>query len=348
MLPCGTFNEDYGRDTAVIRTRLQWILTVMALIVLLTIPFYGSHYFIGLVNKIGVWVIAILGLQLMMGYCGLISFGQVAFVAIGAYTSAILTATFGWPFWAALPMAGIAAGLAGIIGGAPALRIKGFYLALATLAVHYIVAWLVIHLDITGGAVGMHVPAPAVGAFAFDTDQAMFYIIVPVMLLMTYFAKNLARSRVGRAFVAIRDNDLAAAVMGVNLFYYKLLAFFIGCFFAGIAGSLYVHWYTFANVEMFPLNDAVFYIGILIVGGLGTITGVFFGTIFILGLIELVIIASPTLTAAFPALGLAPAAALGATAFGIIIVLFLIFEPRGLAHRWTIFKASYRLFPFAY
>ncbi|MCK4721697.1 MAG: branched-chain amino acid ABC transporter permease, partial [Dehalococcoidia bacterium] len=319
-----------------------------ALIVLLTIPFYGSHYFIGLVNKIGVWVIAILGLQLMMGYCGLISFGQVAFVAIGAYTSAILTASFGWPFWAALPMAGIAAGLAGIIGGAPALRIKGFYLALATLAIHYIVAWLVIHVDITGGAVGMHVPAPTVGAFAFDTDQTMFYIIVPVMLLMTYFAKNLARSRVGRAFVAIRDNDLAAAVMGVNLFYHKLLAFFIGCFFAGIAGSLYVHWFTFANVEMFPLTDAVFYIGILIVGGLGTITGVFFGTIFILGLIELVIIASPTLTAAFPALGLAPAAALGATAFGIIIVLFLIFEPRGLAHRWTIFKASYRLFPFAY
>jgi len=348
MLPCGTFNEDYGRDTAVIRTRLQWLLTILALAVLLTLPLYGSYYLVGLVNKMAIWVIAILGLQLMMGYCGLISFGQVAFMAVGAYTSAILTATLGWPFWAALPMAGIVAGLAGIIGGAPAMRIKGFYLALATLAIHYIVTWLVIHLNITGGAVGMRVPAPTIGAFAFDTDQTMFYIIIPMMLMMTYFAKNLARSRIGRAFVAIRDNDLAAAVMGVNLFYHKLLAFFIGCFFAGIAGSLYVHWYTFANVEMFPLNDAVFYIGILIVGGLGTITGVFFGTVFILGLIELVITASPTLTAAFPALGIAPAAALGATAFGVIIVLFLIFEPRGLAHRWAIFKVSYRLFPFAY
>ena len=348
MLPCGTFNEDYGRDTAVIRTRLQWGLTILVIIVLLAVPIFGSYYLLGVVNKMAIWIIAILGLQLMMGYCGLISFGQVAFMAIGAYTSAILTATLGWPFWAALPMAGIAAGLAGIIGGAPALRIKGFYLALATLAIHYIVAWLVIHMDITGGAVGMHVPAPTIGAFTFDTDYRMFYIIVPVMLLMLYFAKNLARSRVGRAFVAIRDNDLAAAVMGVNLFYYKLLAFFIGCFFAGIAGSLYVHWYTFANVEMFPLTDAVFYIGILIVGGLGTITGVFFGTIFILALIELVIIASPTLTGWFPAMGLSPAGALGATAFGIVIVLFLIFEPRGLAHRWQLFKASYRLFPFAY
>jgi len=348
MLPCGTFNEDYGRDTAVIRTRLQWLLTILALAVLLTLPLYASYYLVGLVNKMAIWIIAIMGLQLMMGYCGLISFGQVAFMAVGAYTSAILTASFGWPFWAALPMAGIVAGLAGIIGGAPALRIKGFYLALATLAIHYIVAWLIMHLHITGGAVGMHVPAPTIGNFAFDTDERTFYIIIPAMLLMTYFAKNLARSRIGRAFVAIRDNDLAAAVMGVNLFHYKLLAFFIGCFFAGIAGSLFAHWYTFVHVENFSLNDAVFYIGILIVGGLGTITGVFFGTVFILGLIELVIMASPTLTAAFPGLGIAPAAALGATAFGVIIVLFLIFEPRGLAHRWAIFKASYRLFPFAY
>ena len=348
MLPCGTFNEDYGRDTAVIRTRLQWGLTVLAIILLLSVPLFGGYYVLGVINKMAIWIIAVMGLQLTMGYCGLISFGQVAFMAIGAYTSAILTATLGWPFWLALPMAGIAAGLAGIIGGAPSLRIKGFYLALATLAIHYIVAWLVIHLHITGGAVGMHVPSPAVGNFAFDTEYRMFYIIVPVMLLMTYFAKNLARSRVGRAFVAIRDNDLAAAVMGVNLFYYKLLAFFIGCFFAGIAGSLLVHWYAFANVEMFGLTDTVFFVGMLIVGGLGTITGVFYGVIFFSVLIELVLLAAPTLTDLFPAVGMAPAAALGASAFGVIIVLFLIFEPRGLAHRWQLFKASYRLFPFAY
>lgn len=348
MLPCGTFNQDYGRDTAVIRTRLQWILTILALILLFAVPAFGSYYFVGLINKMAITIIAVMGLQLMMGYCGLISFGQVAFMAIGAYTSAILTASLGWPFWAALPMSGIVAGLAGIIGGAPALRIKGFYLALATLAIHYIVAWLIMHLDITGGTVGLHVPPPTAGAFAFDTEYRIFYIIVPVMLLMTYFAKNLARSRVGRAFVAIRDNDLAAAVMGVNLFYYKLLAFFIGCFFAGIAGSLLVHWYAFADVEMFTLTDAVFFVGMTIVGGLGTITGVFYGVIFISVLIELVTFGAPTVTAVLPALGMAPAAALSASAFGLIIVLFLIFEPRGLAHRWQIFKASYRLFPFAY
>ena len=348
MLPCGTFNEDYGRDTAVIRTRLQWAITIIAIIFILTIPFFGSYYLIGLINKISISIIAVLGLQLMMGYCGLISFGQVAFMAVGAFTSAILSTTYGWPFWIALPISGITAGVVGVIGGTPALRIKGFYLALATLAIHYIVTWVIMHMKITGGVIGLHAPAPTIAGFAFDTDETMYFIIVPIMLIMTYFAKNLARSRVGRAFVAIRDNDLAAAVMGVNIFYYKLLAFFIGCFFAGIAGSLFAHWMQFVHVEQFPLTDAVFFIGMIIVGGLGSITGVFFGTILISLLIEAVTFASPTLTGLFPAMGIAPAAALGATAFGVVIALFLIYEPRGLAHRWNIFKASYRLFPFAY
>jgi len=348
MLPCGTFNEDYGRDTAVIRTRLQWAITIIAIIFILTIPFFGSYYLIGLINKISISIIAVLGLQLMMGYCGLISFGQVAFMAVGAFTSAILSTTYGWPFWIALPISGITAGVVGVIGGTPALRIKGFYLALATLAIHYIVTWVIMHMKITGGVIGLHATAPTIAGFAFDTDETMYFIIVPIMLIMTYFAKNLARSRVGRAFVAIRDNDLAAAVMGVNIFYYKLLAFFIGCFFAGIAGSLFAHWMQFVHVEQFPLTDAVFFIGMIIVGGLGSITGVFFGTILISLLIEAVTFASPTLTGLFPAMGIAPAAALGATAFGVVIALFLIYEPRGLAHRWNIFKASYRLFPFAY
>jgi branched-chain amino acid transport system permease protein len=214
--------------------------------------------------------------------------------------------------------------------------------------VHFIITWLVMHLEITGTTNGLHPPFPSIGAFVFDTDEKLFYIIVPVMLLMTYFAKNLARSRVGRAFVAIRDNDLAAKVMGVNIFYYKLLAFFIACFYAGIAGSLSAHYYTAVNVEQFPLTEAVYLVGMLIVGGLGSITGVFFGVIFIRLLDELVIFGARPLAQLLPFLGLAPAAALSVSAFGLILMLFLIFLPRGLAHRWEIFKASYRLYPFAY
>ncbi len=348
MQPCGSFYETYGQDTAVIRTRLQWIIFCASLVVLLTVPLYGGYYMVSLINKIAISVVAVLGLQIVMGYCGQISFGQVAFMAVGAYASSILTLDLGWPFWIAMPAAGLTAGVIGIIGGAPSLRIKGFYLALATIAVHFIITWLVMHLKITGTTDGMHPPFPSIGTFIFDTDEKLFYIIVPVMLLMTYFAKNLTRSRVGRAFVAIRDNDLAAKVMGVNLFYYKMLAFFIACFYAGIAGSLSAHYYTAVNVEQFPLTEAVYFVGMLIVGGLGSITGVFFGVIFIRLLDELVIFGARPIAALFPFIGLAPAASLSVSAFGLILMLFLIFMPRGLAHRWEIFKASYRLYPFAY
>lgn len=348
MLPCGTFNEAYGQDTAVIRTRLQWTILLIGLILLFVFPLFAPHYFISLMNSISISVIVVLGLQLIMGYCGQISFGQAAFMAVGAYTSAILTTKAGIPFWIALPISGIMAGLVGVIGGAPSLRIKGFYLALATLAVHFIVMWLVLHLKITGGVAGLHPPPPSLGGLVFDSDKSMYYIIVPVMLLMTLFAKNLTRTKIGRAFVAIRDNDLAAEVMGVDLFYHKLLAFFISCFYAGIAGSLWAHWVLVVHPEQFTILHAIFYVGMVIVGGLGRMAGVFFGVLFIRLLDEVVLLASPAIAAAFPAIGMHPAASLSVSVFGIVIILFLLFEPRGLAHRWEIFKASYRLFPFAY
>jgi len=176
----------------------------------------------------------------------------------------------------------------------------------------------------------------------------MFYIIVPLMLLMTYFAKNLARTKLGRAFVAIRDNDLAAKVMGINLYYYKLLAFFIGCFFAGIAGSLLGHWWQVVAPEQFTIVQSLIYVGMIIVGGLGSVAGVFFGVISLRLLDEVVFLAAPALSAAFPTLAMDIAAPLSGVVFGLVIILFLIFEPRGLAHRWEIFKTSYRLYPFSY
>lgn len=345
--PCGTFDETYGQDTAVIRTRAQWGLVIAGLIWLLTVPLYGGDYVLGLINHISILIIAVLGLQITTGYCGLVSFGQAAFMAVGAYTSAILTLN-GLPFWLALPLAGLAAGLIGLIGGAPSLRVKGFYLALATLAIHYVIMYLIMHLSITGATAGLHPPPPKIGNFVFSSDRAMFYIIVPLMLLMTYFAKNLARTKVGRAFVAIRDNDLAAKVMGINLYYYKLLAFFIGCFFAGIAGSLLGHWWHVVAPEQFTIVQSLMYIGMIIVGGLGSIAGVFFGVISLRLLDEAVFLAAPSLSAAFPALAMDIAAPLSGVVFGLVIILFLIFEPRGLAHRWEIFKTSYRLYPFSY
>jgi branched-chain amino acid transport system permease protein len=163
-----------------------------------------------------------------------------------------------------------------------------------------------------------------------------------------FLAKNIARSRVGRAFVAIRDNDLAAEVMGINLFRYKLLAFFIGCFFAGIAGSLLAHWMRFINAENYTFANSILYIGMIIIGGLGTTLGPILGAIFIRLLDVGVTHLSPALEATFPNWPSGFTAGISPAVFGLVIILFLIFEPRGLAHRWALFKSAYRLWPFSY
>ena len=348
MRPCGVFDERYTKDMAIVRTWQHWATLIGALVLLYVIPFFGSYYLASLINNLSITIILVLGLQIVSGYCGQLSLGQPAFMAVGAYTSAILTTQYSISFWLALPLSGIAAGLVGIIGGAPSLRIKGFYLAMATLAAHFMIMWFIIHLRITGGIQGLNTQPPQIGNFVFDTDEKMYYIIVTVMLIMTFTARNLIRSKVGRALVAINDNDLAAEVMGVNLYYYKLLAFFISCIYAGIAGCLWTHWLLVAHPEQYTLLHAVWYIGMVIIGGMGSIPGVFFGVLFVRVLDEIVLLSSPILAQAFPWLGPAPASALGISIFGLVLILFLIFEPRGLAHRWELFKASYRLFPFAY
>ena len=348
MLPCGVYNERYGQDMAIVRTKRHWVVLLGALFLLYLFPIFDLQYFISLINYICISIIIVLGLQIVTGFCGQISFGQAAFMAVGAYTSGILTLTYGWPFWLALPVSGLVAGLVGLVGGAPSLRIKGFYLAMATLAIHFLIMWLIMHLGITGTTQGLHPPPPSIGSFQFDSDGRMYYIIVSVMLVLTCGAKNMMRTRVGRAFVAIRDNDLAAEVMGINLYRYKLLAFFISCFYAGIAGSLWAHWIQVVHPEQFTVLHAVWYVGMLIVGGMSFTAGAFFGVIFLRVLDEIVMFSSPFLAGTFPWLGTAPAASLGITAFGVILMVFLIFEPRGIAHRWEIFKTSYRLYPFAY
>src|SRR4030043_129242 len=202
-------------------------------------------------------------------------------MAVGAYTTGILTGELGWPFPVGLLCAGWSAGLIGIIFGLPSVRVKGFYLAITTIAAQFIIIWIINHWSVTGGFVGMDVPRASIGGLMFKTEASQFYLIMVIVALCILFAKNLARGRVGRAFIAVRDNDLAAEVMGINLLYYKLLAFFIGCFLAGIAGSLLAHWIGFINAEHFSLAESILYVGMIIIGGLGTTLGPILGVLFI-------------------------------------------------------------------
>jgi branched-chain amino acid transport system permease protein len=188
-------------------------------------------------------------------------------------------------------------------------------------------------------------PRAAIGGISLGSKANYFYLVMGFTCLATLVAKNIVRTRAGRAFIAIRDNDLAAEVMGVSLWSYKLQAFFIGCVFAGVAGALLIHYISFASTDQFPFMDSVWYLGMLIVGGMGSTTGAVFGAVALKLLDELVTIAGPILSAA-----VAPqaAASLALISHGLVIIIFLIFEPRGLHHRWEMIKTYFRLWPFSH
>jgi branched-chain amino acid transport system permease protein len=334
---------------AIFRTKTHWFWLFLLLALLATAPLYFSNHWLSIANLIMITIVAVTGLNILTGYCGQLSIGHAGFMAVGAYTSAILTSRFDIPFLISLVASGITAGLVGILFGTPSLRVKGFYLAISTLAAQFIILWVISHWEtVTGGTMGMPVSPASIAGHTIRSQPDKFYLILAVTALVIFFAKNLARTRTGRAFVAIRDNDLAAEVMGVNLFRFKLLAFFIGCFFAGIAGSLFAHWAGFISTESFPLTSSILYVGMIIIGGLGTTIGAIFGTLFIQLINEFVIQLSPRLQSAFPALSSGFAVGIAPVVFGLAIILFLILEPRGLAHRWNLFKSSYRLWPFSY
>jgi len=342
----GTFQESYEQDMAIFRTRLDWGMLFAFLLFLLTCPLFLSDRILTIMTMIGIAIISVHGLNILTGYCGQISIGHVGFMAVGAYISAILTAKLGWSFWTALPCAALAAGIAGLIFGLPSLKIKGFYLIMATIAAHFIIIWLILQLyNVTGGPDGLAVPKPKIGSIVLKSKASYFYLVMAIAALATLLAENIVRTRAGRAFVAIRDNDLAAEVMGISLWSYKLQAFFIGCVYAGVAGSLLVHYYGFASVDQFPFMDSVWYLGMLIVGGMGSTAGAIFGAVSLKLLDELVTIVGPILSAVVAAQA---AASLALITRGLVIILFLIFEPRGLAHRWGMIKAYYRLWPFSH
>src|SRR4030043_374024 len=334
---------------AILRTKTHWAVFIGFLVLVFTAPLYLRSNWLSVFNLIGITIIAVTGLNILIGYCGQLSIGPAGFMAVGPYTTGVLTGELGWPFPVGLLCAGLSAGLIGIIFGLPSVRVKGFYLAITTIAAQFIIIWVINHwTSVTGGFMGLNVPRASIFGFVFKTEASQFYLIMVVVALCIFLAKNLVRGRVGRAFIAVRDNDLAAEVMGINLLYYKLLAFFIGCFLAGIAGALFAHWTTFLNAENFTLTDSILYIGMIIIGGLGTTIGPILGAVLIRLLQQGIMYISPSLATAFPAIPAGFTRGIAPMVFGLVIIFFLILEARGLAHRWTLFKAAYRLWPFSY
>jgi len=345
--PCGTFDETYERDSALVRTPLRWAgLILLFMVMFLGFPFLAGPYYLDVANNIGITVIAVVGLQILIGFTGQISLGHAAFMATGAYTSAMLSDHLGWPFWVTMPLAALSAGLLGLLVALPALRIRGFYIAVSTFAAHYIIMWLLLHGgDLTMGTSGLTADEISVGGFTFDTEFRMYYLIMGITVVMVFLTNNLMRTKVGRAMLAVRDNDLAAAFMGINVFRTKVLAFFISSVFAGIAGALLAHYQGLITVEQFTLMDSIWMLGMLIIGG-PTIIGAILGAIFLRLLAQFILFLAPAIGEVFPSFSSSAVAGFTQILFGAVIILFLVFEPRGLAHRWQIILATFRLWPF--
>lgn len=347
----GIFDTSYVQDITIFRTKYYAVGMLILVLFFLLLPVLGANdFWLAFITTTAITVIALQGLNILAGYCGQVSVGHTAFMAVGAYTSTILAAQFGLSLWICMPIGGLGAALIGLLFGLPSLRVKGYYLALTTIAAQYLIIYMIKtpFPEVTGGAIALNVPELKLGSFVFQEEIHLYYLVMLMLILMTFFAKSLMRGHLGRSFVAIRDNDIASEAMGINLYKYKLLAFFIGCFYAGIAGSIWAAYARVISPDDFTLSQSIWYLGMLIIGGAGSTLGPFFGAIFIGVLREICVVAGPVVCSIVPQIGAQISASLIEMTFGITIILFLVFEPRGISHRWEILKESYRLWPFSY
>src|SRR5437879_153697 len=308
--------------------------------------------YLSVANLVWIAVIGALGLNILVGYTGQVSIGHGAFMSVGAYTAANLATRLGAPWPVTLIAGGLMAALIGAVVGIPSLRIKGLYLAIATLAGQLIIEWTINHVTFISGGVqaSIAVPRPRVGPYVLASQRAMYYFLLAFVVIAIVGTMNLVRSRIGRAFVAIRDQDIAAEIIGINIFRYKLLAFAISSFYAGVTGVLYTYFLGIANYEQFQIGVSIDYLAMIIVGGLGSVLGSIFGAIFITLLPIVIRIGMEAFGGVFFAqqtvLNLIPNLRL--MMFGALIIFFLIVEPEGLNRLWRNIRSYFRVWPFAY
>ncbi len=342
--PAGDFKISYARDMALLDTAFYQVGFVVLLLVLLLAPrWLGSYIYI--LNRIGIFAIGAIGLTLLTGFTGQISLGHAAFMAIGAYASAILTQPGRLPFLLALPLAGLVAFAFGTAVGLPSLRIKGLYLAIATLAFQFLTEYAIIHTS--GGTGAIAVQAPAIGPWTLRSEEQFYYFLVIVWIISGVFAANLVRSRIGLAFMAVRDRDYAAQVLGINLLYYKTLAFGLAAFYAGIAGALWGHYNRLLTPENFSIDTSIDYVAMIVIGGLTSIWGPHLGAAFVVSLSQGLKLIAPLTMGVLPVFAKI-ATPLREIVFGVILILLLIWEPGGIAMLLKKLKRKLDLWPFAY
>ncbi len=341
----GTAKFSYSRDEALFDSRTQYTWLALLAGSLFVFPFVASEYWLYLACLVAINIVSTTGLNILTGYTGLVSLGQAAFMGIGAYAVAYMDNHFGAPIVINLLVAGGVAMLGGIIVGIPSLRVKGLYLAISTIAASMILHFIFSNWSsVTGGTAGVTVSPPSVLGFSLDTSFRFYWMVVPVTVIMLLGAANLFRTRIGRAFIAIRDRDISAEVLGIPLLQYKLLSFALSSFYAGVAGGLWAYFFRIVTPESFPLSMSIFFLTAIIVGGMGSLLGSILGAIFVTMIPEVLKLMVGVLPISADAtLILSPVRTI---VFGLLIIAFLILEPLGLQEIWRRIRRFFHLWPF--
>ena len=343
------YKQSYGELVALIDSPPIWLWSVVLVLALIVAPYALNAYALSFLIIILITATGALGLNILTGYTGLISLGHVGFLLTGAYGYAVVVSKYGQSPLVGFLAAGFVPAIASLVVGAPSLRLKGLYLAITTLAFSFIINTVILEARwLTNGARGLSVQRPDILGISFDNDAAFTHLCLVVAMLTLFATLNIRRSRVGRAFVAIRDNDTAARAMGINLHAYKLLAFVTSAFITGIAGALYGIYLSFVSVEGFPLLLSIEALAILIVGGLGSALGAVLGTILIVLLPEATRLVFSLFSAQLDAIFTTGAQELKSMLYGLVIILFLRFEPRGLVGVWHDIRRSWVNWPLRY
>ena len=295
----------------------KFAVTIAGLIVVIVLPLFLGKYSIFLLSMLAVYALVSIGLNLLMGFTGQIAAGHAGFLALGAYFTAILGTKAEWmPCLVVLLLAGIFSGIIGFLLGIPILRLKGFYIAMATLAFGVVVSEIILQWSsLTNGDNGLDVPVATIAGFAFDSDYKLFYLIVSVTINLTFLAKNLLNGYIGRAFIALRESDVAAQTIGIDLAKYKTIAFAVSAFYTGVAGGLFAYLITFLSPDAFTIELSIDFIAMIVIGGMGSILGSIIGAVILTGMQQI----------------LAGLLDLQILIFGISLIVFMVFMPKGIS-----------------
>jgi branched-chain amino acid transport system permease protein len=328
-----------------------WLAALMAF--LAVFPFLFKNYYVYVANYMAINVIVAVGLNILVGCTGQISLGHAGFFAIGAYGTITLMARAGFPFLLALLAAALIAAFFGFLLGLPALRLEGPYLSIATLGFGLTITQVIGRLEFFGGRQGLHAPELVIGPWHLTTDRDFYYLLLTITAALTFAARNILKTRVGRAFIAIRDADIAAESIGVNLTVYKTLAFALSAFFAGAAGGLYAFVLRFIEPEIFTLLMSIMFLAMVVVGGLGSIMGSIAGACLISWLdlqlrniLNLPFVGDWLHQLSQSFFSITGVSNIQYIVFGTILIGIMLFEPLGLFGIWIRTKKYWKTWPF--